>query len=323
MILPYLITAQAARVNSTDFWRIEHAATHLYIEILLPDTDPPAVKWILPDGSMVEGSVLDADVPAGETKCVCGDFTRCGIDMSGCDPYAVRINCSEIPTVRHRLIGMRGRCGYLRDMQFNKVYKVAAPGSTIADKAMFGLGHFVLKGCEHLPSELVFTVDDINKSKADTTHNQTHTHIEIAYAPYFTGDLSKLNVKTQHFYRKVNADFTHYEKIEGTADNMIYLVPKTIIHHCGVYGHPDFTYASPAYVGFYGNPYMTPDDYDQTVISYEKRIKELSDANCLFVFSSIDPASFVLDISSRRTSASDEAVASLRSMGMTVNEIED
>ena len=100
MILPYLLTAQVAKPKRENVWRIEHAATHLSITILLPDTDPPSVKWVLPSGQQIDGNVLDADVPAGETLCLCGDFTRCGIDMTGCDPHTLRLRVTDMPITR-------------------------------------------------------------------------------------------------------------------------------------------------------------------------------------------------------------------------------
>jgi hypothetical protein len=312
MIAPYLMTAQVARVKHEHIWRIVHDATHLSISILLPDTDPPAVAWVLPNGQRIEGATLDADVPAGETLCLCDDFSRCGIDMSGCDPRATRTNCAEIPTVRANLSGVH-RCGNYRDMRYNTPdYVLNDEGTQIS----VGVIHM-----RRVRSDMVMTVEDISRRKA-ATQNGTHVCIEIAHMPNFTGDLSDLNVKTQYFYRVPNSDYTGYVDIPDRADDMVHVMPRTIIHHTGVHGHCDLSSVLPGRFGFYGNPNMLPDDYDQICITLAACMQSLQDNGALTVLT-IDPNDFVLDISARRTSASDAAVEQLRSLGMTVNEIDD
>jgi len=319
MIKPYLMTAQVARPKS-NIWRIVHDATHLAITILLPDTDPPAVKWVLPGGQQVDGHVLDADVPAGETLCICNDFSRCGVDMTACDPYALHVNVSEMPIVRPRLYGMRGNCGMYRDRVTN------SPGTVLASDGTtktVGAGQIRLVGSADCPVQMVMTVEDINRRKAGHgSGRNTHQHLEIAHAPYFTGDLSKLNIDTQHFYRKPNADFTSYIQDNPASGNMYFAHQHTIIHHTGVHGHCDLSKASPGHFGFYGNPNMTPDDYDQTVITLATSMQFLANSNALSILT-IDPDDLKLEISSRRTSASDDAVAALNSLGCTVVEMND
>ena len=321
MSLPYILTAQLSKPKRKNVWRIEHDATHLSITILLPDTDPPGVKWVLPNGQQIDGNVLDADVPAGETLCICDDFSRCGIDMTGCDPYALCVNVGEMPVTRPRLVSMRGRRGMYRDVVFNSPATVLHPdGSSLAG---CGASKIKMTGSADCPVHLVMTVEDINRKKAGSASGRaTHTHLEIGYAPFFTGDLANLNIKTQHFYRVPNADFTSYLQDKPETGHMRYVMQHTIIHHTGVHGHCDLSSVSPGHFGFYGNPNMTPDDYDQTVITLEARMQTLSDESALTTFT-IDPEDFILEISNRRTSASDVAVEQLRTLGCSVVEIED
>lgn len=321
MSLPYILTAQVARPKRKNVWRIEHAATHLSITILLPDTDPPGVKWVLPSGQQIDGNALDADVPAGETLCICDDFSRCGIDMTGCDPYALCVNVGEMPVTRPRLVSMRGRRGMYRDVVFNSPATVLTPDGE-AFRGM-GAGKYKIVGSADCPVQMVMTVEDINRRKAASGSGRaTHTHLEIGYAPFFTGDLANLNIDTQHFYREPNADFTSYVQFNASSGHMRFVMQHTIIHHTGVHGHCDLSSVSPGHFGFYGNPNMTPDDYDQTVIAYAANMQTLSDASALTTLT-IDPEDSILEISKRRTSASDAAVEQLRTLGCTVVEIED
>lgn len=312
MITPYLKTAQVARVKHDHIWRIVHDATHLSISILLPDTDPSAVAWILPDGHRIEGATLDADVPAGETLCLCDDFSRCGIDMTGCDPYAVHINCAEIPTVRAKLSGMH-RHGNYRDMRYN------TPSNVLnSEGVQLPTGAIQIRIAH---SDMIMTVGDINRKKA-ACGRATHTILEIAHMPNFTGDLASLNIDTQYWYRIPDNDFASFVDIPNNNNEKVYVGQRTIIHHTRVHGHCDLSSVLPGHFGFYGNPNMTPDDYDQTCITLAACMQSLQNAGALTVLT-IDPDDFMLDISARRTSASDTAVEQLRSLGMAVNEIDD
>lgn len=313
MISPFLIANRMSRVGNAQRWTIIHGATHLSISILLPDTDPPNVKWILPDGRQIENSQIDIDVPAGETTCICDDFTRCGIDMLGCDPYAIQLRTYEMPIIRPRLTNLPGRYGMYRDMRYNSPGYVS--NSEGAKKPM-GAIHMKIIG-----SGMVITVDDINRKKA-ACEKASHTHLEVGYVPNFTGNLADLNVTTQYWYRIPNNDFTGYVDIPDRADDMVNIMQHTIIHHTGVYGHCNLSNVSPGHFGFYGNPNMTPDDYDQTCIELAASMQSCQNTGALSIFT-FDASDFILDISSRRTSASDEAVATLRALGMIVNEIAD
>lgn len=320
MISPFIKADMVSRAGSGQRWRIPHSETHLSIAILLPDTEPPSVKWILPDGRQIDGPVIDADVSAGETLCICDDFTRCGIDMDGCDPYAIHLVVAEMPVVRPRLKNIPGRCGMLMDARYNTVpYVLNSDGNEVKSGACY----IKIHGSTNRPSGLIFTVEDINKRKAlSGSGRKTHVHLEIAYAPYFTGDLAKLNIETQYYYRVPNADFTSYLPINPGRGHMVDVMQHTIIHHTGVHGHCNLSTAQPGHFGFYGNPHMTPDDYDQTVITLATSMQSRKDTNTLDMFL-FDPDEFVLEISSRRTSASDEAVNTLRNLGMAVVEMDD
>ena len=325
MILPYLITAQVARPKTDHIWRIVHNATHLSITILMPDNDPPNVTWVLPNGQRIEGNVIDSDVPAGETLCLCDDFSRCGIDMAGCDPHAMAPQrAAEMPITRGKTSIVPGKCGYLRDVRFNQPESVLnADGSKIKG---FLAGKFRIIGSECHPSMLMMTTEEVNKRRLQAVEPYW-IFFEVGYAPGFTGDLAKLGIDSTYIHRKANADFTQciYNPERGAPFETFLNMAHIVIHHTGVHGRPDMTKALPGRYGFYCNPNMSPDDYDQICIElagnmYNFKYSSMGDSLQYFI---TDPNEFVLDISNRRTSASDEAVATLRSLGMIVNEIED
>lgn len=318
MITPYLKTAMVARVGNANRWRIPHGATHLSITILLPDTDPPSVSWVLPDGQKIDGNVIDADVPAGETLCLCDDFSRCGIDMTGCDDAALSVNVYETPISRGRL-KMRGRCGFFRDRQRNMPKYVTASDGT-SQRAM-GADKLRVTGTADNPSEVIVTVQDLNKWITENGKKGTWNSIELVHVPYFTGDLAELRTSTQYFYRIPNPDFTSYSPTDR-ADAKVHEMPRLSIVHTGVHGHCDLSNILPGHFRFYGNPNMTPDDYDQIAIKLATSYQSMQNNGGLQLFI-LNPDDFVLEISSRRTSASDAAIATLQGLGMTIIEIED
>lgn len=322
MSLPYILTDMMARQGTEQSWRIIHDATHLSITILLPDTDPPSVKWVLPNGQQIDGNVLDADVSAGETLCLCGDFTRCGIDMTGCDPHTLRFRVTDMPITRGKVKLVSGRHGYLRDVRYNQP-QTALIANGSSEKG-FLAGSMKIIGSECHPSGMIFTVDELNQRRMQAAEPYWLS-LEFGYVPRFTGDLGNLEIKFAYNYRKANADFTQciYDPEKGAPFEQFNRMARLVIHHTGVHGHPDMSGALPGYYGFYGNPNMTPDDYDQIVIGYATNMQVYKDYQNSLQSFILDPAEFVLEISNRRTSASDAAVEQLRSLGCNVVEIED
>lgn len=303
MIKSFIKKDNHARIGNKKVWRIPHTAGHLNITIKLPDTNPPAVRWILPNGCVIDGNVLGVDVPAGETLCLCDDFGRCGIDMSGQDrDVFLTLRVNEMPVTRVWQTGLQKREGVFSDKRFTD--------PSFADGIKTGAIVLHIGGSSDSPSKMVFTVDDVTAYK-ESKGVPTHKSLIIAYAPFFTGDLGRLNTKTQYFCNHIVPDFDKHTQGKEL------FVPKTIIHHTGVHGAPDL---SDNYVGcyaFYGNPNMTPEDYDKVCITLAANPENFQSD---FVF---DESLYFLAISSRRTSASDEALATLESVGMTIYEMDD
>lgn len=312
----YTSLDQMCRVGTGQRWRIPHAATHLSITILLPDTDPPAVRWVLPNGQQIEGNVIDADVPAGETLCICDDFSRCGIDMDGCAPGEVYLNCRAMPIIRPRLQNLPGRCGMWRDM------RISCPDSVITSSSVADKLREMGSGCyRFIGTSMVFDIGDVNRRLLPT---RRYTTLEISSAPNFTGNLYDLDVFGVYFHCLPDADFKTTLVTDGRS-NKIVTLSRFMCHHTSVYGHPKADFYTVGRYSFYANPNMTSNDYDQVCIDlcsfFYTADGSKIDFSCLI---STSPDDFVFEISSRRTSASDEAIAKLRDeVGMTVIEIEE
>lgn len=217
-------------------------------------------KWILPDGTVVEGLSVDVDVPEGETLCICSDFYSCGVDMSGCD--ILRVAYRDLPPFQG---GVRMR-SYGRGA--STPMEMIPPKSILGAAREFFPGGYRCIGTASSPSKVRVTVKEIN---ALTSVGTWKSRIQIRYAPDITGDLADIGCWSQKLTWNIWGTSTvrDYEAMNvdplSSATKTDFSIEDGCMsfHHCGVHGVPNLFYGSKCIDWeYYACPNASPEDFD-------------------------------------------------------------
>ena len=216
------------------------------------------VQWVLPNGQVIEGMSIDAEVEEGTTLCICSDFYACGLTI---ECGIALIDYRDMPPFQGYYLLHSIMPRHLAD--FPKRNGVMGAKRNFISGA--GLG---LRGTSTLPNPTIGTTKDIR----DRITAPWLRAIEIMYCPYITGDLSEIkfpsNFKVHYsiWGDSTTRDYVpHYEKPEsmevtreGGSDRY-----HVVFHHCGVHGVPNLDKINQIIDWeYYACPNASPEDFD-------------------------------------------------------------
>ena len=228
--------------------------------VLYYDNGEITATWILPDGTVVEGLSVDAEVPAGETLCICSDFYACGLDMSECDILGVTYR--DLPPFQ-RITHMRS---YKKEP--TAIAEIPRQTSILGVNRVYYTGGYTCVGTPSHPSKTHGTVKDINALFTGTWRSK----IWVQYAPEITGDLADITTWSQKRTWNIWGTSTErtYEPEEKnpftseTTRDFTYKDTMMSFHHCGVHGVPDLASHATKCIDweYYACPNAKPEDFD-------------------------------------------------------------
>lgn len=215
-----------------------------------------SVQWILPDGSVIDGLTVDAEVDHGETLCICNDFRATVIDVD-CDICHVEYRDMPINAGSH----IRGK-------------KVTCLADIPVRYAAWVGGKRAMK-----PGGFRFVQTDVRGTTADLERIRTsgaselfpNRRLVVNYAPNITGDLAEIKGWQLEPRWAVWGESTertylpHYNvpdmelTRECSSDDV-----KVSFHHCGVHGIPNLPADFNATLDweYYACPNAKPEDFD-------------------------------------------------------------
>ena len=312
-------------------------------------------KWVLSDGTIIEGNTIDTEVTEGETLCICPNFAWYHIDIL-CDI----VTCEDRDFPNCHGFHKRTR-NYLTDLkQFNidtsKFYNINQ------EKVSQGFQILNLVGTAEKPRLIRATTRDLTNLMGQV---YDIARVAIQYCPFITGDLQQFSVQKytaiSHYTDIATGERTYHDYYKGSS-NILFNegspdIWKFSIHHTMVSGYPhmDVAYDIVDWE-FYANPNVTPKDYDSfldellnnwngyhiketaNVAGYVTPNEDQNDwvaatpgeyqwkiGYCPSIGSKVLPAFGTLKISNRteNPTARTEKLEKLRSMGWIVTEIDD
>lgn len=243
-------------VTITSQEEFETALASADANLLYCDPGEISAKWVLPDGTVVEGLSIDVDVPEGETLCIISPgFRWCDVDASECG--ILLHEWRDLPPFQGAI--------HLRGGRKHALSELADREPIWDSKRRWKKGGVRIRGSASCPSNAYGTVEDINN-----TFTYICSGIEIQYAPDITGDLARLNIPhLEPDYSIWGTSYTRTYKPHITYPNGSVTrdgsaeVNHISFHHCGVYGVPDLGHSNMVFDWeYYACPNATPEDFD-------------------------------------------------------------
>ena len=228
--------------------------------VLYYDNGDIQAKWILPDGTIVEGLSVDTAVPAGETLCICSDFYACGLDMSECDIAGVVYR--DLPPFQGTI--------HMRSYQKEPtaISEIPHQTSVLGVNRVYYTGGYRCVGTPSSPSNTHGTVKDIDGLFTGTWR----TKIWVQYAPHIIGDLADITAWCQKrtwtiWGTSTERTYEPEEKTPYTSEttrDFTYKDTMMSFHHCDVHGVPDIARLATKCIDweYYACPNAKPEDFD-------------------------------------------------------------
>lgn len=254
--------------NATRYWKGTTLSSQTFLDIaneeqfaqqaktatIYYDPGDLEVRWVLPNGEIVEGMTIDVDVEAGTTLCICKDFycTKIKVDCDIC-----HVDLRELPDTVAGAVIPSMKQSHLADYYHEKK-TFWGPARSFSRRKVFGLHN----------TSVVANTKDI----AQRIDGSRFFRLELQNCPNVTGDLSELNIRAMPYYyrlcpfgekRTVDSYRSFYDDTKLSMDEA---GPFHVsIHHCMVHGYPRLKNHSIRYWEYYACPNASPEDYDNLI----------------------------------------------------------